>query len=217
MAESKAWGWDWDNKIAPWWEEPAGEMYPVVTRWKENGYKKLLDLGCGIGRHAVLSAQVGLDVTAFDLSEEGLKKLNQVAKEKELKIKTVVGDMVKLPFPDASFDSVLAFHAIYHQDDEGLKMVVGEIKRVLRVGGEAYLTFNSKNSTSFKSNDVERLSPNTIVKTKGHEAGIPHFYASKVEVEEMLKGFEMIEFTYKEEYYPDYVGAHYFVLAKKKV
>lgn len=124
-------------------------------------------------------------------------------------------DMINLPYKDESFDAVLAFHAIYHQNDEGIEKVVNEIKRVLKPGGEAYITFNSKAGTYFKSEDVERISDNTIIKTQGHEAGIPHFYADKKQVENLLKDFKILEFFHKEEYYGNYIGAHYFVLAQK--
>lgn len=87
---------------------------------------------------------------------------------------------------------------------------------MLKKDGEAFITFNSQKGSSFKNKDSKRLTKNTIIKTKGHEAGIPHFYATKRDVEKMLNKFEIIEFSHKEEYYSDYVGAHYFVLIKNK-
>lgn len=73
--------WNWDIATALQWEEPAGEVYPLINRWKENKFKKVLDLGCGIGRHATLLAQKGFEVSASDLGKEGLKKLESAAKK----------------------------------------------------------------------------------------------------------------------------------------
>lgn len=216
MIKSKAWSWEWDSSVAPWWEEPAAEIYPLLNKWTKAGFKKLLDLGCGIGRHSVLFANNGFSVDAFDLSEEGIKKLKKLSKDKNLKIKTKVGDMLSLPYEDDSFDCLIAYHVIYHADDNGIKRVISEIKRVLKNGGEAYLTFNSQGSSSFKDPDNKRITQNTIVKEKGHEAGIPHFYSTKQDVENLLKDFEILDFAYKEEYYPDYTGTHYFVLVKNR-
>lgn len=212
MIKSKA--WNWDVSIAPWWEEPAPEIYPLLTRWRKSGFKNLLDLGCGVGRHSILFADNGFEVDAFDLGKEGINKLNILAKEKNLPVKTSVGDMLSLPYEDSKFDCLMAYHVIYHSDDNGIRKVVSEIKRVLKKGGEAYITFNSQNSDSCKDTDNKRLTQNTIVKEKGHEAGIPHFYSTRGDVERLLKDFEILEFSYKEEYYPDYMGAHYFVLVK---
>jgi len=182
MIKSKAWGWDWDSSVAPWWEEPAAETYPLLTRWNKAGFKKLLDLGCGIGRHAIFFANNGFEVDVFDLSEEGVEKLKKLAQEKKLPIKSSVGDMLSLPYKDNAFDCLVAYHVIYHSDDEGIKKVLSEIKRVLKKDGEAYITFNSQNSDSFKAVDNKHITQNTIV---------------------------------KEKYYPDYTGAHYFVLVKR--
>lgn len=214
MIKSKA--WDWKKATAPWWKEPASEIYPLLNRWEKQKFIRLLDLGCGIGRHSIFFAENGFEVSAFDLSKEGIEELNNLIKQHNLPIKTIVGDMLSLPYENEYFDCLIAYHAIYHTDDKGIEKVIKEIYRILKKDGEAFITFNTKNGTSFKDPDNKRLTESTLYKTKGHEKGIPHFYADKKQVEELLKDFEILEFSYKEEYYPDYVGTHYFVLAKKK-
>jgi ubiquinone/menaquinone biosynthesis C-methylase UbiE len=214
MIKSKA--WNWDIASAPWWTEPAGEVYPLLKRWKNLGFEKMLDLGCGISRHSILFAKNGFKVDAADFSRDGIEKLVELVKKERLNIVTKVTDMISLPYDDNYFDCLIAFHAIYHTDDAGIKKAIGEIERVLKAGGEALITFNSKGSSVFKDPHNKYLTENTIVKTKGHETGIPHFYANKEDVEQLIKSFETIEFSYKEEYYPDFTGAHYFVLVKKK-
>ena len=214
MIQSKA--WNWDTAQTSWWKEPAPEVYPLLNRWKKQGFKKILDLGCGIGRHSILFAENGFKVAATDLSREGIGKLNKIVEQGKLDITTKVADMVSLPYEDGMFDCLIAFHAIYHTDDVGIKETVNEIARVIKRNGEALITFNSKGSSSYKDPLNKHLTENVIIKTKGHEAGIPHYYASKSDIEKLLKTFEIIEFSYKEEYYPDFTGAHYFVLVKKK-
>lgn len=215
MVKSKA--WNWDAADAPWWKEPASEVYPLLNRWQEKGHKKLLDLGCGLGRHSIFFAQNGFNVSAIDLSREGIKKLEALAKQKNLSIHTKIGDMLSLPYKDDSFDCLLAYHVIYHADSGGIRKTIDEIKRVLVNNGEAFITFNSKNSSAFKNPDNKRLDRNTIIKTQGHEADIPHYYTNKTGAEDLLKDFEILDFFYKENYYPGYTHAHYFALVKNKV
>jgi ubiquinone/menaquinone biosynthesis C-methylase UbiE len=74
----------------------------------------LLDLGCGIGRHAMLFARHGFYVTALDLSPSGLKKLSDSARGLKPSIRTVLADVMSLPLNDASFDAVISYHSIYH-------------------------------------------------------------------------------------------------------
>jgi SAM-dependent methyltransferase len=52
----------------------------------------------------------------------------------------VLADAQELPFPDASFDAVIANHMLYHVPDRG--RALGEISRLLRPGGRAYVATN---------------------------------------------------------------------------
>lgn len=177
MVKSKA--WNWDSLDVSWWEEPAAEVYPLLSRWKKERFNKFLDLGCGIGRHSVLFAQNGFKVDAFDLSEEGINSLDELAKNKKLPISLKVGDMLSLPYEDNKFDCLIASHVIYHSDDDGIKKVISEIKRVLKKNGEAFITFNSQRTDTYKDTDNKHISKNTIIINKGHEAGIPHYMRRK--------------------------------------
>lgn len=215
MIQSKAWNWNISNSL--YWQEAASEVYPLIYRWKNQNLNKFLDLGCGVGRHALLFAANGFDVTASDLSADGIVKLNESANKANLKIVTAVADMVNLPYTDASFDCLIAYHAIYHTDDEGIKKVISEIKRILSKNGEAFITFNSQSNSAFSDPNNKHLSDNTIVKTAGHEAGIPHYYTTKNDIESLLSDFEFVEFSQKEYLSnPNYVSAHFNVLVKKK-
>lgn len=221
MIQSKA--WNWNIADLTYWQEAAAEVYPLIYRWKNQNLLRFLDLGCGVGRHALLFAANGFQVTASDLSKEGIEKLKETAKNRRLEIITCVADMIKLPFPDESFDCLVAYHAIYHTDDEGIKQVISEIRRILSKSGEAFITFNSQNNSAFKDPENKHISANTVIKINGHEAGIPHFYATKRDVETLLKDFEIIDFNHKEEYWqtryldnPNYVSAHFNVLVKNK-
>lgn len=214
ITRSKA--WNWKMASAPWWEKPASEVYPLIERWKGLGFKKLLDLGCGIGRHSIFFAENDFRVEALDLSDSGITKLNEISRTKGLNISTQISDMLSLPYENNSFDCILAYHVVYHADEAGIEKTIKEIDRILKNSGEAFITFNSKNSSSYGDPKNQSLSDNVLIKKEGHEAGIPHYYADKKDVEKLLQYFKIIEFSYKEEYWPDYVGAHYLVLVKKK-
>lgn len=67
MIESKGWNWKIvkDDK-AEIWKKPSVESYYLLNRWKEQGKKHFLDLGCGLGRHSILFGKNGFDVSSFD-------------------------------------------------------------------------------------------------------------------------------------------------------
>ena len=103
---------------------------------------KLLDLGCGEGRHA-LSAYIARDlkVYAVDLSLSDLKTTKSrfiESYESENKKKTLsiaAADAKNLPFQDNEFDSVICSEVLEHIHD--YKSVLSEISRVLKNGGVA--------------------------------------------------------------------------------
>jgi SAM-dependent methyltransferase len=126
------------------------------------GDGRVLDLGCGIGHSYELLAPretVGLDRDAAALAGQ-----DRV---------TVLADMRSLPFPPASFASVLSVHSIEHVRDAGA--VVAEVVRVLRPGGTA--VFVTPNRFTFARPD-EIIDPYHYVEygpTELAELVGPHF------------------------------------------
>lgn len=91
MAESKA--WDWEQADSPIWKEPSEEGCFAAERWQAAGYRDLLDLGCGLGRHAVLFAKRGFRVSALDLSPLAVESLRRWAKAEGVSIALAQADM----------------------------------------------------------------------------------------------------------------------------
>ncbi|RCG32343.1 class I SAM-dependent methyltransferase [Sphaerisporangium album] len=110
---------------------------------------RVLDLGCGGGRHAFEVLRRGADVVAFDQDADELKSVAsmfaamETAGEAppEATAETVTGDALAMPFPDASFDRVIAAEVLEHIPDDMAAM--REIHRVLKPGGLAAVTVPS--------------------------------------------------------------------------
>lgn len=185
-AEGRA---DWieaDPDVADVAEELAGSDQPMTA----------LDLGCGVGRHALLFARLGLDTTAIDMAEQGIAELRRNAEEEGLTIRTDVAPMTDLPFAEGSFDYVLSFNVIYHGDPEIVRRTMSEIRRVLKPGGTFQATMLSKRNAGFGVGT--EVAPNTFVRdTVGaddeddSDKAHPHFYCSAAELVDLLAGFEL--------------------------
>ena len=101
MSVSKAWQWELlreDQK--EYWRNPSEESYYLLNRWKTQDMSSLLDLGCGMGRHAILFGRNGFDVSCFDMSEEAIRSTKEWAENEGLEFKYAVGDMLSLPYED---------------------------------------------------------------------------------------------------------------------
>lgn len=202
MVESKGWNWKIvQGDKAEYWLEPSIESYYVLTRWKSQGKKDLLDLGCGLGRHTILAAENGFYTKAFDLSENAIERAKEYSKENGLKVEFEIGDMLELPYDDESIDCILCINVISHTDTEGMKKIIRELKRILRKDGECYITLGSKETWGFKQEDWPLVDPNTRIRMdEGPEKGIPHFYADYDLIKELFKDFTIEKIFQKEEY-----------------
>ena len=125
------------DRIAPVYDA----MNRVMTmgldlRWRrltaeavvQNG-NEVLDACCGTGDLAVADERAGGDVTGLDFSERMLDR----ARPKSATVSWVQGDVLAIPFQDASFDVVTVGFGIRNVED--LEAVLRELARVLRPGG----------------------------------------------------------------------------------
>lgn len=107
----------------------------VLDRCMLRGNERVLDVGAGSGRYysAIMRRYPEIQYTAVDISPGMLTA--HAADQK------VAGDAAALPFPNASFDVVMANHMLYHVPDvdAGLK----EMQRILKPGGILVAATNS--------------------------------------------------------------------------
>ena len=127
--------------------------------------------------------------------------------------------MLELDYPDNSFDCILCMNVLSHTDTEGIKRIIGNIRRVLRVGGECYLTLCSKDTWGYKT-DWPNVDNNTkLMMVEGPEYKVPHFYADYNLIQELFSNFEIVNIHQKVDYFPkeDKVNEsyHYHLLIKK--
>jgi len=93
---------------------------------------RVLDLGCGFGRHLVALRERGLEAFGLDRS------LALLSRARELSGRIVRGDFRALPFHGASFDAVLMlFSSFGYFDDPTNALVAREVARVLAPGSLA--------------------------------------------------------------------------------
>jgi len=115
-------------------------------RFPINPGDRVLDLGCGFGRHAFEAARRGADVIAVDRSAEELAQVNALflAMRQASEIPTgtiaraVRADLLALPFPDNYFDVVMASEVLEHIPSD--EQAMAEIARVVRPGGRVAVT-----------------------------------------------------------------------------
>lgn len=126
----------------PWFEWVA-EQLPF-----EPG-SKVLDIGCGPGWFWATVAQSlpsGIDLTLADLSPgmvaEAIERCQPLP---FAAVRGLEANAADLPFPDASFDLLIAMHMLYHVRDQ--EKALAEMHRVLKPGGTLAVTTNGIGDT----------------------------------------------------------------------
>lgn len=102
---------------------------------------RVIDVGCGLGRHSYEAYRRGADVIAFDQNAEELAEVDTMLQAMgaegqapaSAKAQVVVGDALALPYPDDSFDCVIASEILEHIPDD--ETAIAELARVLAPGG----------------------------------------------------------------------------------
>lgn len=115
------------GKLSPYWGEHAAR-YVFALPYIEN--KSVLDIACGTGYGIGFLRKNAKFVTGVDVDLEAAK---QARSECATNAEVLLGDGLKLPFADESFDVVTSFETLEHLHERSL--FLSELKRVLKIGG----------------------------------------------------------------------------------
>jgi len=141
-----------------WGIKPA-PVVEFLLKHKKSG--TVLDLGTGEGRNALFLAKHGFNVTAVDISGEGIKKLERLALENKVRINTFVKDIRNFNFSE-NYDVILSFATLHFLEKEEIERVIKKIKEHTSYNGFNVITvFTEENpnknfSYLFKRNELKK-------------------------------------------------------------
>lgn len=145
-------------------------FYPYYkTRSPQKFIKKVVDMGCGLGRNSIFFAEKGFDVTALDIVADNIEQIQQYAEEHNLKITAICGDVTeKIPAEDNSVDIIIDIFCYKHQlNDNKREFYRKELCRILKDNGYYLLSLAGKDDGYYgpllQENNNQIIDPHTNI------------------------------------------------------
>lgn len=146
-------------------DESLAEAMAATERWiaDRGGFRpgmKVLDVGCGVGGPALtIAAHSGAHVTGLNIVESHLAVARDRAAKQGLASQCdfILGDAMKMPLADASFDAIYIFEAGCHMPDK--PRLYHECARVLKPGGTFIGTDWFKKDQTTQAEEAEFIEP----------------------------------------------------------
>lgn len=206
---------DWwaDDGLRSGWSDAEPAVLATVEALRARDARRVLDVGAGVGRHALAFARSGFEVFAVDASPTGLGVLTGVAAADRLTVGCAISAFRSLPFADAGVDHIVAWNVLYHGDGSIVRDAFRECRRVLREGGTFALTMLSTRHRAYGIGDEVRL--DTFVDAaSGDDKAHPHYYVDGDALTALLEsaGFVVVTMDDVDQEPPG--GFHWTVLAE---
>jgi cyclopropane fatty-acyl-phospholipid synthase-like methyltransferase len=172
-------------------------------------FHKVLDLGCGNGRHMKVFAEKGVLVVGIDFSNYALSMAENLLMENKLgNFILIKHDIDQLPFPTNHFDALISTGVIQHNTMQKIRKIITEIKRAVRKHGRILVTVASMNHHEYGKG--RRVGKNTFVILSGEHKGLLRHYFARNELRKLFDGFKILSLSLNAS------KSHWILTAEKK-
>lgn len=193
--ESEISGWESAYRKKAYVEvNPHPDADSLCDFFRKESVKRILDLGCGDGRHLVRFAKSGFEMFGLDSAPTAIELAEKWLMREGVYAEFACADMSTIPWHNGFFDAVICIQTINHHRLEAIRRTISEIHRVLRPDGWFFVTAQTnrpKPSDLAKKGEWVELEPNTYEWLVGHEKGVPHHFFDMAELQEVLGKFRI--------------------------
>lgn len=187
----EAWNQAWSTEQGrAEWMTPEPFVVETIEALRAAGAKRILDLGFGVGRHAILLAKAGFAVEGIEASSNGRDFAEEWANREGVSLKLNVGDMTTLPYADGELDAILTWNVIYHGTMDIVQQSINELARCIKPGGHLVCSLISTRHHAH-GQGVE-IEPRTFIIPGGGEREHPHHYFNQEDIDRSFTAFEIL-------------------------
>ncbi|MBV7327847.1 class I SAM-dependent methyltransferase [Chloroflexi bacterium TSY] len=147
----EAWNETWGTEAGrKEWIEPDQFVIDLLPTLQQAGVQRGLDLGFGVGRHAIFLAKQEIEMYGLDAAANGVSYASQWAEQEGVSLTLTTGDMSQLPYDDNFFDLIITWNVIYHGTVDFIEQTVKEVERCLKPSGRLLCTLISHSHKRYK-------------------------------------------------------------------
>lgn len=185
--------WDraWNMVKTPYTQLPDLPYLSLIPeKLNKLGAKRVLDLGCGSGWLSIYLARHNFYVSGMDIAMHAIELARQWAEQEGHEIQFDIGDIAELPYPDNSFEAVVANSIFEHLTADLTRLALERLKAILVPGGTFFGCFDKVGTGP---GEYYSLNDGTHVYTdKGRKGMLLRFYSDD-ELSELFSKWKVIE------------------------
>jgi SAM-dependent methyltransferase len=168
--------------------EPEPEFIALIPLMQAAGCRRVLDAGCGVGRHLLPLLQAGFRVWGVDCDAQVLRLLKDRLASADVGAAgpyLAQADLNRLPFHPGAFDLVVSIKVINHGDAATFREYCRELDRVLRPGGRLFIMVSPREfAEQVRLPQTRELEPGTLVDIATPDGSMVHHFPTPAELRE---------------------------------
>lgn len=178
--------------------KPQEDISKIVKSFKKKGVKRILDLGCGSGRHMVYLVKHGFEVYGIDIALRGVQITKNWLKKEKLRANLKIGNIYKkLPYQDNFFDALISTQTLHHNRIGNIRKLIKEIERILKPKGLIFITVSKKGPIKDIPKEklwkIKFIAPRTLIPLSHDEKGLIHYRFNKKLLRKEFKNFKIYD------------------------
>jgi SAM-dependent methyltransferase len=176
--------------------KPNPELMALIPGWQAVGLRRVLDAGCGVGRHLLPLVKAGFRVWGADCDAQVLRILKASlanAAAPAIAAKLVQADLNRLPFAAGAFDLVVSINVINHGDAATFRDYCRELDRVLKPGGHLFIYTSPREAGEMvRLPQTRELEPGTLVDIATPDGAMVHHFPTPAELRKQFPRFAVL-------------------------
>ncbi|MFZ5450346.1 MAG: class I SAM-dependent methyltransferase [Thermodesulfobacteriota bacterium] len=173
--------------------KPNPEFLAILPEVKAAGCRRVLDAGCGAGRHLLPLVREAFAVWGVDREAGVLEVLQGKLRASGIRAHLARADLGRLPFSAAAFELVVSINVINHGYIKTFENYCLELDRVLKPQGHLFVYLSPREAGELvRLPQTRELEPGTLVDIATPDGSLIHHFPTPEEITGQFPGYRIL-------------------------